>query len=95
MASKNLDGICFPSCKILTPKFDDLRSEKWTVLTFPTNTVVASQSLLPSICIPAGFSNENIPVGMEIISYRQSEKNLLQIAYSIESYLRNRRAPNF
>ena len=95
MASKNLDGICFPSCKILTPKFDDLRSEKWTVLTFPTNTVVASQSLLPSICIPAGFSKENIPVGMEIISYRQSEKNLLQIAYSIESHLKNRRAPKF
>ena len=95
MAKQNLDGICYPACKILTPKHADLRDEKWTVLSFPTNTTIASQSLLPSICVPAGFSKEGVPVGLEIISYQFQEHNLLKVGSALERCLKLRRPPHF
>ncbi|AQS54570.1 hypothetical protein B0W44_00950 [Novibacillus thermophilus] len=39
----------------------------YTVLTFPTNTIIASQSSLPAISVPVGFKDQGIPVGMELI----------------------------
>ena len=60
IAKNNLDGICYPCCRVLSPTHEDLRGGRWTVLTYPTNTVIASQSLLPSICLPVGYSFEQL-----------------------------------
>jgi hypothetical protein len=67
MAENRPDTICFPACRILPQTREEFRNVRWTVMTYPTNTVIATQSWMPSICVPAGFSPAGIPVGMEMI----------------------------
>ena len=31
----------------------------------PTNTLIAAQTWMPSICLPAGFSEGGLPVGID------------------------------
>lgn len=47
--------------------------------TVPTNCIG-----LPAISIPCGFSKNNLPIGMQFIGPRQSEKLLYQVAYAYE-----------
>ena len=93
MAKNSLDGICYPVCRVLSPTHEELRSGRWTVLTYPTNTVISSQSLLPSICLPTGFSEEGVPVGMEITAPPYREPELIQLGYSFEQLTNWRQAP--
>jgi amidase len=93
MAEHNLDIICFPACQVLTPTHEELRSGRWTVLTYPTNTVIASQSWMPSICLPAGFSPAGIPVGMEMIAPPYHEPDLFRFGYAFEQLTHWRRPP--
>jgi Asp-tRNA(Asn)/Glu-tRNA(Gln) amidotransferase A subunit family amidase len=41
IAGNRLDGICFPCCQVLPPTRQELNDGRWTVLTFPTNTLIA------------------------------------------------------
>ncbi len=93
IAREGLDGICYPCCRVLSPTHEDLRSGRWTVLTYPTNTVIASQSLLPSICLPAGFSESGVPIGMELIAPPYHEPELIRLGYRFEQLTRWRRPP--
>lgn len=94
MAMHQLDAILYPDVKILPPTYQDLEDEKWTCLTFPTNTVIASQTKLPAISIPGGFTPQGIPVGFELMSKPFSEVELLQIAYGYEQIAQPRREPS-
>ena len=67
MAKNELDAILFPDVQILPPTKKELHDEKWTVLTFPTNTLISSQTGLPSISMPGGFTKEGLPVGVQIL----------------------------
>ena len=93
IASHGLDSICYPSCQVLSPTHEELRKGRWTVLSYPTNTTIASQSRLPSICVPAGFSEGGVPVGMEMIAPPYREPDLIRLAYSFEQATNWRRAP--
>lgn len=93
IASHALDSICFPSCQVLSPTHEELRSGRWTVLSYPTNTTIASQSRLPSICMPAGFSEGGVPVGMEMIAPPYREPDLIRLCYSFEQLTNWRRPP--
>jgi amidase len=93
MADHDLDCICFPACQILTPTHDELRQGRWTVLSYPTNTVIAAQSWLPSICLPAGFSSAGVPIGIEMIAPPYHEPDLFRLGYAFEQATRWRRAP--
>lgn len=96
MAEHNLDGLCHPALRILTPTHADMHQlEKHTALAFPTNTVIASQSLIPSICVPAGFSTEGVPVGMEIVAPPHHEPELIRLGYACEQLLKRRRPSEF
>jgi amidase len=93
MAEHRLDTICFPACQVLTPTHEELRSGRWTVLTYPTNTVIAAQSWMPSICLPAGFSPTGIPIGMEMIAPPYHEPDLFRFGYAFEQLTQWRRPP--
>lgn len=93
MANHRLDAILFPDVQVLPPKKKDLYAGKWTVLTFPTNTLIASQTGLPAISMPAGFTDDGVPVGVEIIGKLYDEATLLKLAYSYEYFTRPRKAP--
>jgi Asp-tRNA(Asn)/Glu-tRNA(Gln) amidotransferase A subunit family amidase len=93
MAEHNLDTICFPACKVLTPTHEELRAGRWTVLTYPTNTVIAAQSWMPSICLPAGFTPAGVPVGMEMIAPPYHEPDLFRLGFAFEQLTHWRRPP--
>lgn len=88
-----LDAIVFPDVKVLPPVQKDIPNMDYTVLTFPTNTIISSQSGVPSISMPAGFSDDGIPVGIEMIGKPYDEGKLLSLAYSYEKFANPRKAP--
>lgn len=92
-AAADLDFLVFPSVQVLPPTHEDLASGRFTCLTFPTNTVLASQAALPAVSVPAGFSADGIPVGLEVVGRPLSEASLLQFIRQAEGLLDARRAP--
>jgi amidase len=93
LAELDLDAIVFPDAKLPAPTRDDVLSDRWTCLTYPTNTVIASQLHFPAITVPAGFTDNGLPVGLEIMSAPYDEKRLLLVAAAIEKATAARRAP--
>ncbi|WP_246092813.1 amidase [Terrilactibacillus laevilacticus] len=94
LATYNIDTILFPDVRILPPTYEYLESGKWSSLTFPTNTVIASQTGLPAISVPGGFTDSGLPVGFELLGKPFSEGSLLKIAYAYEKICKPRKAPN-
>jgi Asp-tRNA(Asn)/Glu-tRNA(Gln) amidotransferase A subunit family amidase len=92
-AKNQLDFLAFPDTKVLPPTYKDLEGQKWTCLTFPTNTVIAAQAHLPALSMPAGFHDGKLPVGVEIVGKPYEEAALLRFAYTCEQMNRVRRAP--
>ena len=93
MADQGLDAICFPDVKLPAPSHEDIFSDRWTCLTYPTNTVIASQLLFPAISIPAGFTGDGLPVGLELMVLPYGEPELLSLARGVEIATDGRRAP--
>lgn len=92
-AKHDIDGIVFPDVKVLPPVQAEIPNLDYTVLTFPTNTLIASQSSLPAISMPAGFTKDEIPVGIEMIGKPYDEAKLLSLAYSYEQFANPRKPP--
>jgi amidase len=93
MASHNLDVIIYPTVQVPPPTKADVHSLRWTTLTFPTNTLIASQADLPAMSIPAGFTENGVPVGMEVVGKPYDERTLLRLGYAYEQATHHRRAP--
>ncbi|MER6957621.1 amidase family protein [Streptomyces sp. NPDC000618] len=94
MAQNGLDALCFPDVRIAAPRHEDVLASRWTCLEFPTNTVIASQLWMPSVSVPAGFTGEGLPVGLELMALPYHEADLLSLAYGVEQATRSRRAPD-
>lgn len=95
MARNGLDAITFPCVQVLPPTKADVRAGKHQCLTFPTNTLIASQTWLPSICVPAGFTDADIPVGMEIVVLPYHEPDLFRLGAGFEEVVAARRVPGY
>lgn len=93
MASQNLDALLYPNSQVLPPTRQELDDWKWTVLTFPTNALIAAQADLPSVCLPAGFSEGGAPVGFEMVGKPYGEADLLRLAHAYEVAAKPRKAP--
>jgi amidase len=93
MASQGLDALVYPNSQVLPPTREELDDWKWTVLTFPTNALIAAQADLPSISLPAGFAEGDVPVGFELVGKPFGEADLLRLAYAYEGEAQRRRPP--
>ncbi len=93
MAENGLEALVFPSIQVPPPTKEDVRAGKHEVLTFPTNTLIASQTWMPSIALPAGFTGDGLPVGIEIVVLPNHEKDLFRLGYSFEQATNHRRSP--
>ncbi len=93
MASQGLDALVYPNSRVLPPTREELDDWKWTVLTFPTNALIAAQADLPSISLPAGFAEGNVPVGFELVGKPYGEADLLKLARAYEVAASPRKAP--
>jgi amidase len=58
-----------------------------------TNCQLSAHSGLPSLSVPAGFSDDGVPVAMDLLGGAFSEQQLLSLGYSIEQTLNLRRPP--
>jgi amidase len=94
LASLNLDALAFPDVQIPPPKHEDATNRRFpTCWDFPVNTLLASQARLPAITVPAGFTEDGLPVGLELVSWEFHEQTLLELAKGIELTIGARRAP--
>jgi amidase len=93
LAKHGLTAMCFPCVRVLPPTKEEVRAAKWTTLTYPTNTLIAAQTWMPSICVPAGFTEEGVPIGMELVVFPFHEPDLFRLGYAFEQATHHRRAP--
>lgn len=59
----------------------------------PSNCQLSASSGLPALGVPAGFTDDGLPVGMDLLGGAFKEQDLLSLGYSIEQILNLRRAP--
>lgn len=93
MAEHNLDAIAYPSVQIPPPTVADVVGTRFRDY-FPTNTVIGSQLRQPAISVPVGFTENGLPVGLELLGMPYSEQKLLELAYGVEKLTKARRAPS-
>lgn len=58
-----------------------------------TNCRLAANSGLPAMSVPAGFDAHGLPVGLELLGRPLSEQTLLNLAFTVEHALQQRRSP--
>jgi Asp-tRNA(Asn)/Glu-tRNA(Gln) amidotransferase A subunit family amidase len=93
-ASHGIDFLMYPTVQVVPPTRDELAAKKYRALTFPTNTVIASQAGLPALTVPAGFTEDGLPVGLELLGTPLSERKLLQFARAWEKATQPRARPS-
>jgi amidase len=92
-ATHGIDFLVYPTVQVIPPTREELAAEKYQALTFPTNTVIGSQAGLPALTIPAGFTGDGLPVGLELLGMPLAETSMLQFASAWERSARPRKAP--
>lgn len=91
MARDDLRALILPTAQVPAQTMEGRKD--WTTLTYPTNTVIASQSWLPALSVPAGFTPDGLPVGLEILGRQHDEAQVFALAYGYEQATHHRRAP--
>jgi Asp-tRNA(Asn)/Glu-tRNA(Gln) amidotransferase A subunit family amidase len=92
-AAHKVDFLVYPTVQVIPPTREELATEKYSALTFPTNTVIGSQAGLPALTIPVGFTEDGLPVGLELLGTPLAEAEMLQFAQAWEKSTQPRRAP--
>ncbi len=84
MAKADTTALVFPTTQVPSPSRAELDAGKWPLLDFPTNTLLAAQTWMPAMSVPAGFTPGGLPVGLEIVGLPYREADLLSLAYAFE-----------
>lgn len=92
-AKHDLDAIVYPDVQVVPPTESEIRDGKYETMTFATNTIIASQSLCSAVSIPAGFTDDGLPVGIELLAKPFDEPALLKLGYSFEQATEHRQPP--
>ncbi len=93
LAKERLDALVFPDVQVPAPQHEMLESHKWTTLTYPTNTGIASNTGMPAMTVPAGFTPDGLPVGLEFLARPYDEPAMLRLGYAFEQATKHRRPP--
>jgi Asp-tRNA(Asn)/Glu-tRNA(Gln) amidotransferase A subunit family amidase len=91
MAANGVDALVYPSVQVPPPALEGRGA--WTTLTFPTNTLIASQTWMPAMTVPAGFTDEGLPVGLEFVAPPYDEPTVFRLGYAFEQATHHRRPP--
>lgn len=91
-AADDLDAIVFPDVQVVPPTVSDL-GDRYTTANFPTNTPIGAQTQCPAISVPGGFTDEGLPVGVELLGKPYHEHRLVEMAYAYEQATDTRQPP--
>ncbi len=83
-AAHDLDVLLCPDVQVVPPTAEAIEAGELDTLTFPTNTILASQAGLCAVSVPAGLTEDGHPVGVELIGKPYREATLLSLAYAFE-----------
>jgi amidase len=61
----------------------------------PSATNIANLTGFPDLIVPAGFTNDRLPVGISFFGRAYSEARLLGLGYAFEQATRARRDPGY
>lgn len=87
MVEHDLDALCYPPSTVLPVEipdhqpFEEMRCE------------LAAHTGMPAVTLPAGFTDDGLPVGVELLGREFAEPRLFELAYSFERATENRREP--
>ena len=85
LAEQRLDAILYPTLRRRPARIGEAQ--------IGTNCSLSAHSGLPALSVPAGFTTDGVPIGMELLGSAFSEGDLLSLGYSIEQTLQLRRPP--
>jgi aspartyl-tRNA(Asn)/glutamyl-tRNA(Gln) amidotransferase subunit A len=87
LALEDVDVIITPSTPTAAPRFSGLdtttASRSLTMYTGPANLTG-----LPALSVPCGVTDENLPVGMQIIGRRWAERQICSVGMAFETVYR-------
>ena len=85
-ATHDVDVLAYPTIRRTAAKLSEPQ--------YGTNCRMSANSGFPAISIPAGFDEQGLPVGLELLAPAWQEQTLLNAALAVEQTLSPRRAPN-
>jgi amidase len=85
MEDYELDAIVYPTLRNKPARIGEPQ--------FGTSCAMAAHSGLPAITLPAGFTPDGVPVGVELLGHAFREGDLIAIGYAYEQAARPRRSP--
>ena len=85
MENNDLDALVYPTIRRTASRIGESQRGN--------NCSLSATSGLPAISVPAGFANDGMPVGVELLGRPFAEPRLLELAYSFEQTAHHRRPP--
>ena len=85
MADNRVDALAYPTIRRKANLIGEAQPG--------TNCQFASNSGLPAIVVPGGFTSDGVPVGVELLGRAWSEPQLIKFAYAYEQATHHRRPP--
>lgn len=92
-AKHELDALVFPDVQVPPVEYEDYYTGDVMREDYPSNTFIGSQSICPAISMPAGFTDDGRPVGVELLGIPHSEPRLIELASAYDQITNARRPP--
>jgi Asp-tRNA(Asn)/Glu-tRNA(Gln) amidotransferase A subunit family amidase len=86
MDASRADALVYPAVRRIAPLVGGNQGG--------SNAALSANSGLPAITVPAGFTADGFPVGVELLGRRFAEATLLRLAFDFEQSTRHRRPPS-
>lgn len=85
MERYELDALAYPTIRQIAAPISEAQSDD--------NCHLSANSGFPAITVPAGFSKEGMPVGLELLGRSWDDTRLVGMAYAFEQATQHRRPP--
>lgn len=93
MDANDLDAILYPTSRCPAAPIDPTAGSTSVCASGPSATNIANISGFPDVSVPAGFTEDGLPINISLLGRAYSEPDLLGLAYSYEQATQLRQPP--